>query len=328
MTNIFLKKLLSRLVTSVLVLFIVISFIFILLQLSPGNPSLKYLSPRLSSDALTDIANSFRSDKNIPEQYFSFISNFIRGDFGMSLNFREPVLDVISDYLFFTILFALTTFVIQLVISFWMAYKSAVNPGGKFDRFFSKISMVMYSTPSFVSGIIFIYLFSYQLGLFPISGVYSTEYYLMGPVEKFFDVLYHLFLPGVTLIITLIPIYFKYLRDNLKSVINSTFILKLESLGVKKSTVLIRHVIPNALNPVIAIAGIELGFLLGGTLLIEVIFGLPGMGRLTLNAIFAFDYPLIIGCCFIAGLMVIVSSFLSDIIRVFIDKRLLGGLLN
>jgi peptide/nickel transport system permease protein len=99
-------------------------------------------------------------------------------------------------------------------------------------------------------------------------------------------------------------------------------------MGIKNRTILLNHVIPNAINPVIAIAGIELGSLLGGTLLIEVIFGLPGMGRLTLNAIYAFDYPLIIGCCFIAGVMVIISGFLSDIVRIIIDKRLLKGLLN
>lgn len=328
MTKIFIKKFLSRLVTSILVLFVVISFIFILLQISPGNPSLKYLSPRLSAEALTEISNSFRSDKNITEQYFSFMGSFLRGDFGISLNFREPVLTVIYDYLIFTLFFSSSAFIIQLLISFWLAYESAVKPGGRFDRFFSKISMVMYSTPSFVSGIIFIYLFSYQFGLFPISGVYSTDHLSLSPVEKVLDVLYHLFLPCITLVITLIPIYYKYLRDNLKSVINSTFILKLHSLGIKNRTILTKHVIPNAVNPVIAIAGIELGFLLGGTLLIEVIFGLPGMGRLTLNAIFAFDYPLIIGCCFIAGLMVIISSFLSDLIRIIIDKRLLKGLLN
>ena len=328
MTNNFVKKLLSRLFTSVVVLLIVISFIFILLQLSPGNPSLKYLSPRLSSEALTDISNSFKSDKNVSEQYYSFITSFVKGDLGISLNFREPVLNVISEYLLFTVLFSLSAFIIQLFVSFFAAYKSSLTPGGMFDKIVSKLSMVTYSTPSFVSGIFLIYILAYKLGIFPISGVYSTNYYQFNLPEKIFDVVYHLFLPCITLVITLFPIYYKYLRDNLKSVINSPMVLKLQSLGLKNRTILIRHVIPNAINPVVAIAGIELGSLLGGTLLIEVIFGLPGMGRLTLNAIFALDYPLIIGCCFTAGIMVIISGFLSDIVRILIDKRLLRGLLN
>jgi ABC-type dipeptide/oligopeptide/nickel transport system permease component len=124
-------------------------------------------------------------------------------------------------------------------------------------------------------------------------------------------------------------VFFRYLRDNLEDIYNKTFILNLRSNGFSEKEIAWKHVIPNAVSPLVAAAGIELGVLLSGSLITEVIFGLPGMGRLAVNAIFTRDYPLIVGCTLVAGILIIVSNLLADFLKAKMDKRLLlKGILN
>ena len=122
--------------------------------------------------------------------------------------------------------------------------------------------------------------------------------------------------------------FYKYLKENLDDVYHKGFILQLRSSGVAESTILKKHVIPNAVRPLISIAGIELGILLGGALITEVIFSLPGMGRLTINSILSRDYPLVIGCALAAGALMILATFIADAIKMMIDKRMIKGLLE
>jgi len=122
--------------------------------------------------------------------------------------------------------------------------------------------------------------------------------------------------------------FYKYLRDSLEEVYQQNFILNLRASGYDEKIILIKHVMPNALQPLISIAGIELGILLGGALITEVIFGLPGMGRLMMDSIFSRDYPLVTGCAFTAGLLMIISNFIADLIKMKLDKRMIRGLMN
>jgi peptide/nickel transport system permease protein len=125
-----------------------------------------------------------------------------------------------------------------------------------------------------------------------------------------------------------VAVYYKYLRENLEDVYNNTFVLNLRAHGFTEKEITRKHVVPNAINPLISVAGVELGILFGGALVTEVIFGLPGMGRLTVNAILSRDYPLVIGCTFISGVLVILSNLAADLIKFRIDKRLLKSTLN
>ena len=135
-------------------------------------------------------------------------------------------------------------------------------------------------------------------------------------------------LPLATLSLGGIAVFYKYLRDNLEETYNKSFVLNLRANGVDEKTILLKHIIPNAIGPLIAVAGVELGILFGGALITEVIFALPGMGRLTINAILSRDYPLVIGCTFVSGVLVILSNFAADLLKAKIDKRLIKGILN
>lgn len=328
MKNETLKILLKRIVSSLVVLFLLITFIFILLRVSPGDPSDKFISPELSPQLIAHVRDSFNLNSSILVQYEAFIVNLCKGDFGISYSYRMPVLSVIIDYLRFTLIFSLVSFAIQIGLGFLLAIISFQKVNGFIDKMFSKLSLVVYAIPSFVIGVFLIYIFSATLNILPSSGLRSFDSADYSFFQSFFDYARHMILPLATLSLGGIAVFYKYLRDNLEDTYNKPFIMNLRANGLDDRTILLKHIIPNAMGPLIAVAGVELGLLFGGALITEVIFGLPGMGRLTINAIFSRDYPLVIGCTFVSGVLVILSNFIADLLKAKIDKRLIKGILN
>lgn len=329
MSNKILITLIKRIAASFIVLFLMISFLFILLRLSPGDPVQKFISPELSPELAAKVKDSFKLNSSAFDQYKSFIINLAQGDLGISYNYRIPVLSVIKEFLPFTILLSGLSFIFQVFTAFFLALISVKKINSGIDRIFSKISLVLYALPSFVTGVLLIFLFSETIDLFPASGFRSFDHDSFSFTGKMLDYFIHLVLPLITLSLSGIALFYRYLRDNLEDVFNKTFVLNLRANGVGEKEIAWKHVIPNAVSPLIAAAGIELGVLLSGSLITEVIFGLPGMGRLTVNAIFARDYPLIVGCTLVAGILIILSNLLADLLKAKIDKRLLlKGILN
>ena len=324
----FIKAFTKRIISSVITLFLLITFIFILVRISPGDPSQKFISAQFSPDLAQKVLNNFRLNQPILSQYINFVGNLLTGNFGVSYDYRIPVLSVVWQYLSFTLIFASLSFIIQIVVSFYLAIKTSQRAGSFFDKFISKSSLVVYATPAFVLGVFLIYLFSVQIDLFPSSGLKSLDFDSFSFIEKIGDYILHLILPLITLSAAGIALFYKYLKDSLDEVSQQNFVLYLRSNGVDEKTIMKKHILPNAVRPLISVAGIEFGILLGGTLITEVIFGLPGMGRLTIASIFSRDYPLIIGCTFAAGALMILSNILADIIKIKIDKRMLKGLMN
>jgi peptide/nickel transport system permease protein len=310
----------KRLLSSVIVLFLMVCFIFILLRISPGDPSLKFVSPELNPSLAQKVKDSFGLNKPIAAQFVQFISNISSCNFGVSYDFRKPVTEVLGNHLPFTIAFSLISFIIQLSSGYFLALLSIKKINGFVDKLLGKISIVLYAFPSFVIGVFLIFIFSEKLKLLPASGLNSY-----GSDSDYFP---HLILPVITLSLGGIAVFYKYLRDNIDEVYNKPFILNLYTYGISQKEITMKHVIPNALSPLISVAGVELGVLFSGALITEVIFGLPGMGRLTVNAILSRDYPLVVGCTFTSGLLIIISNFLVDLLKAKIDKRLIAGMLN
>jgi peptide/nickel transport system permease protein len=305
-----------------------VCFIFILLRISPGDPSIKFVSPELSPDLAQKVKESFGLNKPIFEQFVQFISNIFSGNFGISYEFRKPVAEVIKNYLYFTITFSLISFILQLTFSYFLALLSIKKMNGFIDRILGKTSLVLYAVPSFVLGVFLILVFSEKLKLLPASGLMSYGADSLSGWELLSDYALHLILPVITLSLGGMAVFYKYLRDNLDEVYNKPFVLNLYEYGLSKKEITRKHVIPGAISPLISIAGVELGILFSGALITEVIFGLPGMGRLTVNAILSRDYPIVVGCTFISGVLIIISNFLADLLKAKIDKRLISGMLN
>jgi peptide/nickel transport system permease protein len=322
------KLLAKRIFSSIIILFLIITFIFFLVRLSPGDPTSKFISPTLSPQLAEKVKESLNLNQPLHMQYIGFLESAVRGDLGISYNFRRDVVSVVLDYLPFTILFVTISFIIQMIISFGLAVKSVKKINGFLDRILSKLTLFFYAAPVFVTGVFLVFIFSELLNLFPSSGLKSYDFQELSFIEKVFDYLLHLFLPIITLSFIEIAIFYKYLRDNLEDVYNKLFVLNLRANAVPEKTILYKHIIPNAVNPLITIAGIELGIMLGGTLITEVVFGLPGMGRLTIDSILTRDYPLVIGCSLVAGALIVFVNLIADIIKAMLDKRLLEGSLR
>ncbi len=322
------KVFLKRIITSLIVLYLLITFLFFLLRISPGDPSQKYLSPDMSPRLAALVKESFNLNKSLFSQYETFVLNLFRGDFGISYTYRTPVVDVIKRFLPFTIIFSLISFTLQVTVGFLLALFAIKKINGRADRTISQFSLMVYALPSFLVGVSLIYLFSVIFNFFPSSGLTSLDSDSFSFFQKFFDYAEHMVLPVLTLTLGGIAIYFKYLRDNLEDVYHKPFIENLRAHGFDEKYISRKHVIPNAVNPLISVAGVELGLLFGGALITEVIFALPGMGRLTVNAILSRDYPLVIGCTFVAGILVILTNLAADLVKAKMDKRLVKGILN
>lgn len=319
---------LKRIASSIIVLLFLVTFIFLLVRLAPGSPAQKFLSPQLSPELAQNVTRSFGLDQPIYIQYFSFVKNLFSGDFGVSYNHRQPVFIVVRDYFLFTFIFSSVSFIIQLLLAYMLA-KYSFGKNGKFiDRLLKKFSIVLFSLPTFVIGLVLVYIFSVKLDILPTSGIRSIFHDDLNSFEKLKDYVIHLILPMITLSLVGVAVFYKYLRDNFDSVKNSAFILNLRANGFSEKEIFKKHLLPNSIQPLISIAGIEFGVLLGGALLTEVIFSLPGMGRLTVSAILNRDIPLVIACTFIAGLMMILSNLFADIIKIKMDKRFLKNLIN
>jgi len=322
------KVVLLRFISSLLTLFLLISFIFFLIRLSPGNPTDKYVSAKLGTELSEKISDKFSINEPLTEQYLAFVSNLFTGEFGMSYSYHLPVLDVVWEYFSFTLVFATISFVMQISFGLWLAIQIFKRQNKWIEKFFSNFSLLVYSIPSFVLGVGLIYIFSVHLNLFPISGLKSLDYDEMSFLQRMIDLAKHLVLPLITLSAAGVALFYRYIKDNMDEIVQKTFILNLKSSGMDEGKILKSHILPNSLMPLVSVAGIELGILLGGSLITEVIFSLPGMGRLAIDSIFSRDYPLVIGCVFIAGVVMIFANLIADIIKLKIDKRLIRGILN
>ena len=323
-----LKVILKRFFSSLLTLFLLVSFLFIIIRLSPGDPTDKYVSAKLGNELSEKIAEKFSLDQPVIEQYFSFLLNASNGDLGISYNYRLPVFKVVWEYFSFTLVFAGISFILQLTLSIALSLWVTKKQSNNLERFVSNSSLFVYSIPSFVLGVALIYLFAVNLNLFPISGVKSLDYENLSFLSKILNRLYHLVLPVVTLSAAGIAMFYKYIKESIDEVLQQSFILNLQASGVSENEILRKHVMPNALRPLISVAGVELGLLMSGALITEVIFGLPGMGRLAIDSVLSRDYPLVIACVFTAGTMIILANFIADIIKLKVDKRLIKGILN
>ncbi|MDT3696440.1 MAG: ABC transporter permease [Ignavibacterium sp.] len=322
------KLFINRILTSILVLFLLITLVFLLIRLAPGNPVQKFISPKLSPELITHIEKSFNLDQPIHIQYFSFLTKIFTGDFGISYTYRTSVLTVIKNYFLFTLIFSSISFFLQFLIAFLIARFTFKYKDRFIDRITNRFAVIIYTIPSFVLGLFLIIIFSVSLNLFPTSGIESIHNDSASILQKMSDHLYHLILPLITLTAAGSALFYRYLRDGFTQIAKMNFVTNLRASGFSEKEIFNRHILPNAIQPLISAAGIEFGILMGGALITEVIFSLPGMGRLTVSAIINHDYPLVIGCTFIAGMIMILTNLIADLVKVKFDKRLIKELIE
>jgi len=310
----FFKNLLRRFISSVLMILFLVSVIFFMVYLLPGEPFQQYYSPKLGNELAEQIKSKFGFDKPIPIQFLNWIKNVLQGDFGYSIVYKRPVGSLLTDSILVTLSISLIALLFQILISIPLGLFLLKNSGKKIDLIIDKLALIIYSAPSFVVAIVLIYFGSIVLKIFPSSQMTSYNFYELSFIDKLFDLIHHLTLPVLTLTITSVSFSIRYLRESLINVSNEDFVIALRANGIPENTIRKKHILPNALISYITILGLEIGSLLSKTLITETVFSLPGMGKLMVTSIFTRDYPVIIACVMISGFMVIIGNLIADIL--------------
>ena len=312
-----LNFLLRRSGQSWVVLFLVSVIGFAALNLAPGGPLSQYaLTPGMSQQTLHRLAEQMGLNRPLPVQYFDWLSHLLRGDWGHSYRDGQPVLHIIFSHLPATLLLMVTSTLLAVTIGVWVGVKSAVRRYSLFDDVATMASMIALSIPTFWFGLVAIYFFSLKLHWFPAGNMYTIG---DGSVS---DVLHHLVLPVLVLTFVDIAVWSRYMRSATLETINQDFVKTARAKGLSPRLVLLKHVVRNALLPMVALAGMQLPTILGGALVAETVFTWPGMGRLFLDSLGYSDYPVVMGLLMFSAIMVLAGNLLADVVTALIDPRI------
>lgn len=311
------RYLLSRFGQSLLLLLLVSVIGFFVLNLMPGGPLSQYTrTPGMTREMLDQIAEQMGLNRPLPVQYADWAWNLLQGDWGKSYRDGRPVLTIIGNHLFATLLLMGVSTFFAIIIGTWMGIRSAVKQGALFDHSATVIAMVGFSIPTFWLGLIAIFVFSLWLGWLPAGNMYTVG---DGSVR---DIAVHLILPATTLALVSVATWSQYMRTATLDVISQDFVRTARAKGLTPRRVLMKHIVGNAVVPMITLAGMQLPTLLGGALVTETVFTWPGMGRLFLDSLGYQDYPVIMGLLMFSAVLVLAGNLLADLAIAFVDPRI------
>ncbi|HJU70093.1 MAG TPA: ABC transporter permease [Gemmatimonadaceae bacterium] len=313
-----------RLLQAAVIVAIAATVAFLLVQLAPGDP-LDDLAenPRVPPEVRAQIRARWGLDRPMHEQYALYLRNLARGDLGWSLFKNRPVADAIRDALPNTLLLMGVALVGAFALGVTTGVIRAGRRGSLADRALGAGTLVFYSMPDFWLAIMAMLLFANWIPLFPTSGMTTAVMYdYLSPAGKLFDRLKHLVLPATTLVLLLAAIIARYQRAAFLDVATQDFVRTARAKGVTERAVLWRHILRNALLPVITLLGLALPMLVGGAVFIEHVFAWPGMGALVVGAIAARDHVLVVAVVIMGSGLVTLGSLLADVLYAVADPRL------
>lgn len=313
----------KRLLQAILTLYILITLLFFMFRILPGDPTTMFVDAALPQEAREAVLEQFGLDKPLSEQYFLYMKNFVQGDFGISFSSREPVVDLIGDYLFPTIFLMGFTILLALIIAIIFGALTAWYRGTKFEGIVISIALFFRSAPVFWIGMVALAFFSYQLNLFPIGGMYEPGEGGSGFFDTYFSLAFfhHLLLPSLVGAAYYIATPMLVMRSSLIEIMEDDFIELNRAKGLSETSLLFKHGVRNALLPVVTEIALLVGFAIGGQVLIEVVFNWPGIGRLIVDSIQRNDYPVAQATFFLMGVIVISLNLLADILYGYLDPR-------
>ncbi len=307
----------QRLVETIPVLLLMSMLVFGLMFLLPGDPVVGMLGPGAQVDdaAIERLRSDLRLDDPVPVQYVSWMSNVLQGDFGRSVTTKQPVSEAFVQRLPVSFLLAGYAIVIMIAIALPLGILSAVKRGTLWDVLASGISVFGLAVPGFWLAILLVMLFAVRLDWLPASGYVS-------PLDNPLQSLRYLFLPALALGAAGAGSLTRQLRSSLLEVLREDYVRTARAKGLRGRTVLMRHALRNALIPSVTVLGLSLGHLLGGSLIIESIFLVPGMGSLLVNAIFTRDFPVVQAGTLVIAVAVVIVNLGVDVLYGLLDPRI------
>ncbi len=309
--------LLNRFMQSAVLLVIVSLIGFTVLNLIPGGPMAQYaLDPGMTQDDMDRIMEQLGLNRPIWVQYFEWAWRLLQGDWGTSFRDGAPVLSVIGRHLFATLLLMGSSTAIAIAIGTWIGIRGATHRYSIFDYAATVGAMIALSIPTFWFGLIGIYVFSLELGWLPAGNMYT-----IGDGSAL-NYLHHLIMPAVVLALVHIAIWSRFMRTATLDVISQEFVKTARAKGVSERRVIMKHVVGNALLPMITLAGVQLPSILTGALVTETVFTWPGMGRLFLDSLGYSDYPVVMGLLMFSAILTIIGNLIADIVVALVDPRI------
>ncbi len=317
-----LRFLARRLLLALPLIFGLLTVTFFIIRLAPGDPVALYVQDDFDPRFADRLKQTLGLNEPIHVQYVTWLKSIATGELGVSFSKREPVADILLDVIPNTLLLTGIAFGINFLFGMFVGVVSAMRKNSRTDRYLGYTGLFFYALPEFWLGIILILVFSSVLGILPASGMHSPFASSFSTLEYLWDVILHLIMPVFVLGISSAAGVMRYMRGSILDVLDREYIRTARAKGLTEWQIIRRHALRNALLPVITIVGMSFPFLLGGAVVVESVFGWPGMGKLTVDAIFARDYPLIIACTLVAGVMVIIGNLIADALYAIADPRI------
>ncbi|HMO28932.1 ABC transporter permease [Enterovirga sp.] len=296
---------------------------FVLIHMAPGDAAdiIAAQSGGGTGEYVEELRRSFGLDKPLWQQFLIYLGKLLTFDLGMSNVQQRPVLSLIADRIPATVLLMLTAIVIATLLGILFGMIAAMRHRKWLDGVISILALLVYATPQFWLGLMLIVLFSVTLGVLPSGGMMTIGVEMAWP-ERLLDIARHLALPALTLGLFYVALYTRLMRASMLEVYTFDFITTARAKGVSEAKVGFVHAAANALLPVVTMAGIQVGHMLGGSILIETVFGWPGLGRLLFDALQQRDLNLLLGILFISSILVVAANLLVDLLYGVLDPRM------
>jgi peptide/nickel transport system permease protein len=307
----------SRLAAVVPVLFVVSCMVFLILRLAPGDPAAVIAGSSATNADIEQIRARLGLDRSLPVQFGIWLGRVLQGDLGYSYFLNKPVTELIAQRLEPTASLAIGTILLAVLIAVPLGAIAAARMGGWVDRALSVLSVAGFSIPVFVTGYVLIYLFSIQLDWLPVQG-----YRPLGGKEGLAGWARHLILPWAALSIIYVALIARITRAAVSEALTEDYIRTARAKGVSEQVVLIRHALRNAAVPIVTVIGIGVALLIGGVVVTETVFAIPGLGSLTVDVVLNRDFPVIQGLVMFFAVSYVLINLLVDLSYLALDPRI------
>lgn len=288
---------------------------FLLVRLIPGDPARAMLGTRATPQLIARIHSQFGLNKPIWVQYIDFVNSVLHGQFGVSFFYQTSVGSLLAARIPLTVALLAYAALMSITLAFPLALLAAFHRGSLADQVIRLLFTTSLGMPAFWLGILLALVLGVNLGLFPVSG----------PGNGFFDGLWHLTLPAFTIALSITPIIGRSLRSSLIEVMRSDFVTTGRAAGLGNRTIVVTYILRNSLLPAITVLSVNVGWLIGGTVIVEQVFSLPGIGSLLITSISTRDYAIIQGVTLILALFVVVVNLVTDLVYAALDPRVTLG---
>lgn len=317
-----LNYIIRRSLLAILLIFLVLIFDFVLFRILPGNP----IQVMFSNDYLTPtqyayLKKAFGFDKPLYVQFFLFIENVFKGNLGVSYAFGMPVSQLIFPAIEHSLMLGIPAVSVAIIMGILTGKLAAWKRGTGRDALLTNVSMVLWAIPGYWLGALLILAFLHVRGV-PLSGMYTYGTDYVSIFGKISDLLRHMFLPLLTLTLVMWGSYTLVMRNTLVDVLTEDYIVTARAKGVPERRVLNKHAMPNAMLPMVSMMAIQIGFLVGGLMVIETVFSWPGIGWMIYQAIMGRDYPLMQGAFLVISISVVMANYIADLVYLRLDPRI------